>query len=500
MDTIEQMLFLKEKKFMKCFNLLFFGLATLLFVSGCKPVGPDYLKPAPPLPDAWSQRLELKLGGDSTSNLESWWLVFNDSVLNDLIFVAKKNNDNLRIAFSRVMEAKADYSGVTGDKLPSSEVSVGISESKMSDDGSFGQMAPSGGFNPQSLFSTGVNATWEIDVFGRVRRSIESSGYKFQQTIDDYYDVMVVLMADVAMNYLELRAYQQMIVNALQNEEAQTQSLELTQVRYNTGLSSYLDVTQAKYNLAETKATIPELYLQEYLALGRIAILLGTYRDSLNPELLIKHPLPTPDSLVIYGIPADLLRQRPDIRAKERAIASANAEIGVATADLYPTFSLSGFLGFESRSVTNLFTIPGLQWGISLPVKWEIFNRKRIRANIAIREYQAEQLIYAYENTVLKAYTEVDNSIFSYNQQSKKQELLTEATEANAEAVSLVNIQYQNGLTDFQNVLDTERSLFKSQNKLVECQSKKLIDLVSLYKSLGGGWPIAQDTVQASAK
>ena len=197
---------------------------------------------------------------------------------------------------------------------------------------------------------------------------------------------MVVLMADVAMNYLEVRANQQMIVNALQNEEAQTQSLELTQLRYNSGLTSYLDVTQAKYNLAETKASIPELYLQEYLALGRIAILLGTYRDSLNPELLNKHPLPTPDSLVTFGIPADLLRQRPDIRAKERAIASANAEIGVATADLYPTFSLSGFLGFDSRSVTTLFTIPGLQWGISLPVKWEIFNRKRIRANIAIRE------------------------------------------------------------------------------------------------------------------
>jgi outer membrane protein, multidrug efflux system len=493
---MKPMSFIIEKKFMNYHSLLFLGLAILLFISGCKPVGPDYISPSPALPDAWSQQLKLNLESGPVSNLESWWLVFNDTVLNDIISEAKNNNANLQIAFSRVLEARADYSGVKGDKLPYSDVHVGISESKMSDNGTFAQIAPSGGFNPQSLFSTGVNATWEIDVFGRVRRSIEAAGYKYQQTIDDYYDVMVILLADVAMNYLEVRANQQMILNALQNAEDQTKSLELTKVRYSSGLCSYLDVAQAQYNLAETKSSLPEFEIQEYMALGRIAVLLGKFRDSLNPELLNNHPMPVPDTMVTLGIPADLLRQRPDIRAKERAIAQANAEIGVATADLYPTFSLSGFLGFGSKSVTSLFTIPGLQWGISLPVQWEIFNRKRIRANIAIREYQAEQLLISYENTVLKAYTEVDNSIFSYNKQTSKHEFLKEAVEANTEAVSLVNTQYENGLTDFQNVLDTERSLYRAQNKLVESQSKKLIDLVSIYQSLGGGWPVSNDSVQ----
>ncbi len=485
---------------MNWFDLSVFGFVVLLFVSGCKPVGPDYITPSPELPDAWSQQLQSNLENNPVSNLESWWLVFNDTVLNDIITDAKNNNANLQIAFSRVLEARADYSGVKGEKLPKSAVSVGISESKMSDNGTFAQVAPADGFNPQSLFSTGVNATWEIDVFGRVRRSIEASGYKYEQTIEDYYDVMVVLLADVAKNYIELRAYQQMIQNAMQNDTAQTYSLELTKLRYDFGLCSYLDVTQAQYNLAETKSSIPEFQVKEYLALGRIAVLLGKFRDSLNPELLNKHPMPVPDSMVTLGIPADLLRQRPDIRAKERAIAQANANIGVATADLYPTFSLSGFLGFGSKSVTNLFTIPGLQWGIALPVQWEIFNRKRIRANIAIREYQAEQLLTSYENTVLKAYTEVDNSIFSYNKQDFKNKFLKEAVEANNEAVSLVHTQYENGLTDFQNVLDTERSLYRVQNKLVEGQSKKLIDLVSIYQSLGGGWPIVQDSIQTMPK
>jgi outer membrane protein TolC len=264
---------------MNWFNLPVFGFAVLLFITGCKPVGPDYISPSPELPDAWSQQLQSNLENNPVSNLESWWLVFNDTVLNDLISEAKNNNPNLRIAFSRVLEARADYSGVKGDKLPYSDVSVSVSESKMSDNGTFAQIAPPGGFTPQSLFSTGVNATWEIDVFGRVRRSIEAAGYKYEQTIEDYYDVMVVLLADVAKNYLEVRANQQMILNALQNAEAQTRSLELTEVRYNTGLCSYLDVAQAQYNLAETKSSIPEFQIQEYLALGRIAVLLGKFRD-----------------------------------------------------------------------------------------------------------------------------------------------------------------------------------------------------------------------------
>lgn len=484
------------KKNMKYFNLLFIVCVILIFIAGCKPVGPDYIAPTPEIPDAWSQQLKSNLETNPVSNLESWWLVFNDTVLNGLVSEAKNNNKNLRIAFSRVQEARADYSGVKGEKLPVSDVTLGISESKLSDNGSFAQLAPQDGFKPQSLFSTGINAAWEIDVFGRIRRSIEAAGYNYEQTIDDYYDVMVILLADVVMNYLEVRTYQQMIINALQNVEAQTESYEFTQIRYNSGLCSYLDVTQAQYNLAETKSSIFELQIQEYLALGRIAVLLGDFRDSLNPALINNHSLPEPDTMVTLGIPADLLRQRPDIRAKERAIARSNANIGVATADLYPTFSLSGFLGLGSSSVSSLFTIPSLQWGIALPVQWDIFNRKRIKANIAIREYQTQQLLFAYENTVLQAYNEVDNSIFSYNRQKQMNDQLKEAVEANTEAVALVKYQYQDGLTDFQNVLDTERSLFRSQNRLVESQSKTLIELVFIYKSLGGGWPIVQDTVQ----
>lgn len=471
------------------------SLLFLILLDGCKPVGPDYIAPTPELPDAWQQQINSKLTEEPGTDLENWWTVFNDTVLNTLITEAKEENINLRIAYSRILEARAELAGVSGKKLPTVGSGITISESKMSDNGSLAQIAPAGGFNPQSLFSVGVNATWEIDVFGRIRRSVEAAGMEYQVSIEDYYDMMVILLADVAMNYMDVRSYQQLILNTEDNVKIQQESLDLAQFRYDMGLTSYLDVTQARSNLAETKAAIPFYKMAEYIAINRLAILLGTTIDSLNNEIFEPSKFPEPIENIGIGLPADLLRQRPDIRAAERDIARNNAKIGVATADLYPTFALSGFLGFDSKSVTNLFTIPGLNWGISLPVSWQIFNRKRIRANIAINEQRTQQALLNYENIVLQAYAEVTNSIVSYNMEKERYGNLFDAKEATAEAVSLVTTQYNNGLTDFQNVLDTERSLYRQQNQVIDAQSNMAVDLILLYKSLGGGWEIPQDTI-----
>lgn len=474
--------------------LLFLGL-----FPGCKPVGPDYIAPTPALPDTWQQQINLKLTEEPKTDLETWWSVFNDTVLDNLITTAKANNKNLQIAYSRVLEARADLAGVSGKKLPKAGTGITISESKMSDNGSFSQIAPEGGFTPQSLFSVGVNATWEIDVFGRIRRSVEAAGMQYQVSVEDYYDIMVILLGDVALNYMDIRSYQQLIVNTEVNVKIQQESLELAQFRYEMGLTSYLDVAQAKSNLSETKAALPFYKMEEFIAMNRLAVLLGTTRDSLTKEVFVPANLPKAGENITLGLPTDLLRQRPDIRAAERNIAKYNAKIGVATADLYPTFALSGFLGFDSKSVTNLFTIPGLNWGISLPVSWQIFNRKRIRANIAISEQRTQQALLNYENIVLQAYSEVTNSIVSYNMEKERYDHLFDASAATEEAVSLVNTQYDSGLTDFQNVLDTERSLYRQQNNLIESRKNMAQSLILLYKSLGGGWVVQQDSISPSA-
>jgi NodT family efflux transporter outer membrane factor (OMF) lipoprotein len=305
-------------------------------------------------------------------------------------------------------------------------------------------------------------------------------------------------LADVAINYIDIRTLQQIIANTLTNAELQRESLDLAEYRYNTGLNSYLDVAQAKANLAETMSNIPELKMEEFIAINRLAILLGTTKDSLNKEVFETAPIPSPEANIGTGLPADLLRQRPDIRAAERTIAKNNAKIGVATADLYPTFSLSGFLGFDSKSVTTLFTVPGLNWGLSLPIGWQIFNRKRIKADIAINEQRTLQAVLDYENTVLKAITEVENSMVSVNNQLERQKYLNEAVASNKEAVSLVSIQYNTGLTDFQNVLDTERSMLRQKNKLIECEANIVVDMILLYKALGGGWKVSADTISVA--
>lgn len=474
------------------------GLMLIIIIAnGCKPVGPDYIPPENILPDAWDEQIVSNLSGP-TSNLESYWKVFDDPVLNELIQKAKTQNKNLKIAYASVLEARSNLFGVSGKKLPKVVTGVEVSESKLSDDGSFAQLAPPDGFVPQSLFSVGINATWEIDVFGRVRRSVEAAGYEYEASIDDYYDVMVILLSDVAISYADLRMFQQLIINSELNAEIQQSSLVLAQDRFDAGLTSYLDVLQARANLFETKAIIPEYKMQLMYAVNRLAVLLGTTSDSLSIDVFDFRNIPAANANIGSGVPANLLRQRPDIRAAERSIAKNNARVGVSTADLYPTFALSGFLGFDSRSVTNLFTIPGLNWGISLPVGWQVFNRKRIRANIEIEEQRTQQALLNYENIVLQAFAEVGNAIVSYNEQKERYANLDQAVLASMEAVSLVETQYNTGLTDFQNVLDTERSLLRQQNSLITSEAEIMANLIKLYKSLGGGWVVPQDSVQVS--
>ncbi|MEJ2112974.1 MAG: TolC family protein, partial [Flavobacteriaceae bacterium] len=352
----------------------------------------------------------------------------------------------------------------------------------------------------QGLLTLSMDAIWEIDVFGRVRRQVESEQALFEASIEEYRDVLVTLFAEVALNYIDVRAYQQRILNASKNVETQEASLQLAIDRYKAGLTSKLDVAQARYNLAATKSVIPTLEIGLNYAINRLELLIDVKSDSLRAILMETGAIPLPEELIETGIPADVLRQRPDIRSAERVLASRTADIGVATADLYPTFSISGFFGLSSRSATNLFDASSFTWGFALPFNWAVFDRGRIFSNITVYEERARQSLLHYYNTINKAFEEVDNAIDSYNKYTVRTEYLKEGVEANVEAVELVTIQYDKGLTDFQNVLDTQRSLFQQQDELLQSETQVVVDLVALYKALGGGWDSQVDSTSVPAE
>ena len=473
------------------------AVVALLTLQGCTTVGPDYKEPVIEMPDAWSEKISRQVALGSGASLQNWWTVFGDPQLNELIERARKENLDLKVAVSRVRESRAILAITRGEKLPLVNAGANASRTKLSDDGPLQQVAPTGGFDSQSLFQLGVDAVWEIDVFGQVRRTIEAAGDSYQASVEDYRDVMVTLFAEVALAYVDVRATQQRILYARENIEAQSESLALARARYDSGLSSRLDVAQAAANLAVTQATLPSLELSLNQSLNRLAVLLGENAGSLQVEFSTTGMIPAPKEAIGIGVPADVLRQRPDIRRSERLLAAQTAQIGVATADLYPRFALSGMFGLQSRSLSNLLDSSSVAWGLGAPVQWNIFSGGQVRGNIEVQDEKTQQLLFLYEHKVLTAVEEVENAITAFDLNQVRVQYLQAATSATQEAVELVLVQYDTGLTDFNNVLVTQRDLFSQQDQLAATEAEVVANLIALYKALGGGWDL-NDTLDFS--
>ncbi len=472
-------------------SILLVSLAAA-FLTGCTTVGPDYEAPVSTVPDVW---FETAVAGvtEGDASLQTWWTQLDDPTLVSLIERSGASNLDLREAVARINEARANLGIVSGERLPRVDAAADASRSQLSSNGALDQVAPDGGFKAQNLFNLGIDASWEIDVFGRIRRSIESAQASYEASLEDYRDVMVTLFAEVARNYIGVRETQQRIRFAETNAAAQRSTLRLTRERHDAGATSGLDVVQAESNLRNTEAQIPSLKIQLNTYLNSLAVLLGEYPGALNNELEPVAPLPLPPAELTVSIPADLLRQRPDIRGRERALAAQTARIGVATADLYPRFSLSGFFAVTARDLGDLFNGDSVAWGISLPIRWQLFDRGRIRSAIDLEQARTDQALVGYERTVLQAFAEVENSLVAYSLERSRRDSLAAATSATQRAVELVSIQYQEGLADFQNVLDMERSLSTQQDQLAVSEGQILQDLIALYKALGGGWDPNQE-------
>lgn len=464
---------------------------TLLSLPGCK-VTSDYTPPQSASPESFNSiSVESPVTSQLTNSpatLDSWWKTLNDPLLDSLIDRAVAANLDVRLAESRIREARAQRRFVKADELPAVD-SAGSYARKRNSENSVGAFGANDSYD---LFQAGFDATWELDVFGRVSRSVEAADADLAASVENRNATLVSLLAEVARNYVEYRSYQINLDIAEKAVVAQESTLSLTESRFAAGLIGELDVARAKAQLETRRSQVPPIKIQMAQASHRIATLLGKPAGSLDQELKAPAPLPVVAPEIAVGVPADMLRRRPDVRRAERQLAAATARVGVATADLYPRFTLNGTLGVQSSQFADLFDINSRYWSIGPSITWPVFDAGRIRANIAIQDARVEQALTAYEQAVLSSYEEAENAMVGFLRQQARRASLAASVEANRRALSLAEQLYSSGLVDFLSVLDSQRSLFESEEALTLSDQAVVSNLISIYKSLGGGWESLQ--------
>ncbi|MCX6864722.1 MAG: efflux transporter outer membrane subunit [Verrucomicrobia bacterium] len=455
------------------------GLAVL---TGCMTVGPDYQRPEPATPPNWSTGLGMGLSSAATDSkrLEKWWAVFNDPVLSDLIRQARAGNTELHQAQARVREARARRGITKAGLLPSMEGNATASRSKSSEEAGSGMTG--------NAYSAGFDASWELDVFGGKRRALESSTATWQAAEESLRDVQVSLLAEVALNYVDLRSYQDLLSITESNVTTRSETYDIARWRHEAGLTTQLDVDQAKLSLEQARAQLPTLRTNLEQAKNRIAVLLGRPPGALGKLFARIKPVPATAKEVAVGVPADLLRRRPDVRTAERQLAAQTAQIGVAKAEMYPSFSLGGSVGLESLAYSDLYSSGAQVARGAAQSAWKLFDGGRIRENIKLQTALQEEALSRYEGAVLTALEDVENSLIAYVNEQSRRDSLAAGVKSGQSAFKLALNQYSSGLVGFQTVLDTQQSLLSVQDQFSVSKSKVASNLIRLYKALGGGW------------
>ncbi|MFZ7127444.1 MAG: efflux transporter outer membrane subunit [Desulfobacterales bacterium] len=461
-----------------------FPLTVLLAaaLTGCMTVGPDFSRPDLEAPAVWHSSADAGVvpGEIDPRALAEWWRSLEDPVLGDLIERAGSGNLDLRVAMARIREARARRIQSRSPLFPSVDASASGRKSRGSED--------TGSGRESELYSAGFDSGWEIDIFGGVRRSVEAAEADLAASLADYHDVMVTLAAEVAVNYIDIRTFQARMAVAEANIAAQRETLDLVRGLYEAGAGDALAVDQATYNLESSRSRIPDLRTGLESALNRLAVLTAQPPGSLHEALSEMRALPTPLLEVVVGVPADVLRRRPDIRRAEQDVAAQTARVGVAVADLYPRFFLNGSIGLEALSFERLLNIGHYTYGFGPSLSWTLFDAGAIRANIEVQSALQEQALIRYEAAVLEALEEVENAIVAFACEQQKRTALEAAAESSRSAAELAEQEYLSGLVDFSEVLDAQRSLLSFEDQLAQSRGAVLSNLISLYKSLGGGW------------
>ncbi len=455
-------------------------------------VGPNYCRPAAPVADEWLDAEEQAVVSQTT-DYSYWWAVFQDPVLNQLVDTAYQENLTLKIACQRILEARAQRGIATGYLFPQQQQMFGsYSRNEMSDNA-----FPFGEFPLRRHFDdwiTGFDATWELDFWGRFRRGIESADANLDAQVENYDDILVMIQAEVASAYLQVRTTEERLALAQQNVQLQEHTLRIIQHRFDQGVVSELDLHQARSALAATRSLIPALEEGHRKAETGLCILLALPPQQL--EVLEKGPkaIPAVPPEIVVGIPAELLTRRPDIRRAEREAAAQCAQIGVAKSELYPHIAITGNIAFNAEQFKDLYSWSSITGSIGPGFQWNILNYGRIQNNILVQDARFCQLVLQYQNTVLKANKEVEDGIVAFLKEKVRVQYLTEGVQETEKANKLAMLQYEQGFTDYQRVLDTQRALVQQQDNLAATRGKVALNLIAVYKAIGGGWQTRLET------
>lgn len=460
------------------------GMVTVLTVAGCMTVGPDYTTVEPDASSGWNTELMggLVRGENSPEAMAVWWECLGDETLSALEVRVASGNLELKAAASRLLQARSLRGVSQAGLFPTLSASGAMTSYHTSPNGSSGMETE------HALYSGGFDAAWEVDLFGGVRRAVEVSQANLEAAQEDYRDVMVSMLAEVALNYIEVRTYQARLASTQENIAAQQKVYELNRSRFEAGMISELAMQQSRYGLEQSRASMPTLESGLAAAKNRLAVLVGEKPGTLDDLLEASQPIPVLPPSVVVGVPADTLRNRPDIRRAERQLAAQTARVGVATADLYPKIQLAGTVGLQSIHETKILDLDSKYWSAGPSVSWNIFNAGAVRQNIAVQSALVDQALISYQSTVLSALEEVENVLTAYAKEQNRHEYLSAAITAARRADELAREQYQAGLVDFSNVLDTQQALLTLTDTMAQNEGAMVLNLVRLYKAFGGGW------------
>ena len=469
-------------------------LATLpILLGGCM-LGPDYTKPATGLEASWSTRDGSLVGGSQSGVNIKWWRQFHDPKLNKLVEIAYSQNLTLRTAALRILESRALLGIAHGNMWPQSQA-LGGDLLRIRSSGS----GPDRYLNSASF---SFDAAWELDFWGKFRRSIESSDANLLADIADYDDILVSLSAEVATTYVNIRTLEERIRLARQNAKLQTDSLDLVELQFEAGTVTELDVLQAKTLLSNTQAQIPAMQASLHKFHNALATLLGKAPGGTKALVGGGGGIPRAPAKIVVGVPAELLRRRPDIRRAEMAAIAQGAQIGVAQADLYPSFTLIGSLGtgandIGSNSLGDIFDSDNVGFTFGPTFRWNILNYGRIKNNVRVQDARFEQAVTGYQNTVLNAAREVEDGMTGFVHSKQEAEFLRQGVDTSKKSAELSMLQYKEGLADYQRVLDSIRSLTQKQDQYASTRGTIATNLIAMYKALGGGWELRnrEDTI-----
>jgi NodT family efflux transporter outer membrane factor (OMF) lipoprotein len=476
--------------------------AVLLMNAGCTLVGPDYAKPEAAVENNWIDQADPRLSRRA-AELGNWWKVFKDTDLDRLVGEARQQNLTLQSAGVRILEARAQLGIATGFEYPQTQ--------QLNGDLSYQQISAHAPNTTRiidrnfGVASIGFDVAWELDLWGKFRRGVEASQANLDASIAGFDDALVSLTAEVARTYVLLRTTEARIQVARDNVKIQQRTLEIADTLFAGGLITELDYLQAKSLLNSTLATIPPLEASVRQAKNALSVLLGQPPGHIDAYLAHARPVPIAPMKVAVGVPADLLRRRPDIRLAERQLATQSALIGVAKADLYPHFSLLGSINLRASDaaltfasaggseLSDLFNAKSFEYFIGPSLSWDIFNYGRITNQVRVEDARFQQLIADYRNTVLNAAKEAEDATIAFLKSQEQSKELQQTYEAARRSTELSLYQYREGLVDYQRVLDSQRSLLASQESLVRISGDIAANLIALYKAMGGGWETRQE-------